>query len=160
MIRQPSGIRRNVKRSDMRTPEPANLPDQFATSCRTTAIDLRYVDAYDSRVNIGRWSISIDPVEQEPDSNGKLIAGVTKERSLRMESGAHHFAVALLTTVNVQLKSFQNRVMFRLGLCGRHAKTIRRADYGHQRTSLAKEGAAFRAPGWARAYGAFVVASR
>jgi hypothetical protein len=30
-----------------------------------------YVNADDARVNIGRWSISIDPVEQEPESYRK-----------------------------------------------------------------------------------------
>src|SRR5687767_14703971 len=69
-----------------------------------------YVHANDSGFNTGRWSISLDPVEQEPESIGELIAGVTKERSLRVESGTHQFAVALLATVNVQLKSFQNRI--------------------------------------------------
>ena len=126
----------------MRTPEPANLPDQFATSSRTTAIDSAMSTLTTRELNIGRWSISLDPVEQEPESNGELIAGVTKERSLRVESGTHQFAVALLATVNVQLKSFQNRVMFGLGFRGGHAQTVRPAGSGHQRTNLAKEGAA------------------
>jgi hypothetical protein len=103
-----------------------------------------YVDADDSGLNIGRWPISLDPVEQEPESNGELIAGVTKERSFRVESRTHQFAVALLATVNEQLKSFQNRIMFGLCFRGGHAQTVRPAGSGHQRTNLAKEGAAFR----------------
>jgi hypothetical protein len=71
-------------------------------------------------LNIGRWSISL-----EPEYNGELIAGVTKERGLRAESGTHQFGVALLATVNVQLKSCQNRVMFGLGFCSGHAQTVR-----------------------------------
>jgi hypothetical protein len=104
-----------------------------------------YVNADDSGLNIGRWSISLDPVEQESESNRELIAGVTKERSLRVESGTHQLAVALLATVNVQLKSFQNGVMFGLGFRGGHAHTVRPLGSGHQRTNLAKEGAAFHA---------------
>jgi hypothetical protein len=100
-----------------------------------------YVHADNSGLNIGRWSISINPVEQEPKSNGELIASVSKERSLRVESMTHQVAVALLATINVQLKSFQDRVVFGLSFCGGHVETVRRAGSGHQRTNLAKEGA-------------------
>jgi hypothetical protein len=101
-----------------------------------------YVHADDSELNIGRWSISVDPVEEELKSNGELVAGITKERSLLVESGTHQFAIALLATFNVQLKSFQNRVVFRLGFRGGHAHTVPPTDSGHQRTNLAKEGGA------------------
>jgi hypothetical protein len=102
------------------------------------------IHADHSGLNIGRWPISVDPVEEEPESNGELIAGVTEERSLRVESGTHHFTVALLATVNVQLKSFQNRIVFGLGFRGGHAQTVRPTGSGHQGTNPAKEGDAFR----------------
>src|ERR1051326_8388724 len=41
MIFHPPGIFMRVNRSDIRTPEPAKLPDHPATSRRTTAMDSR-----------------------------------------------------------------------------------------------------------------------
>jgi hypothetical protein len=84
-----------------------------------------YFYANDAGLNVRSWSVSVDPVEQESESIRELIASITKERSLRVKGGTHQFAVALLATVNVQLKSFQNRVMFRLGFRGGHAPTVR-----------------------------------
>jgi hypothetical protein len=40
------------------------------------------------------------------------------------------------------VNSIQNRVVFGLGFRGSHAQIVRRAGSGHQRTKLAKEGAA------------------
>src|SRR5580658_6709628 len=41
MIFHPLGVLSSVNRSDIQTPEPATLPDQPATSRRTTAMDSR-----------------------------------------------------------------------------------------------------------------------
>jgi hypothetical protein len=60
---------------------------------------------------------------------------------LGVESGAHQFAVALLTAVNVQLKSLQDCVVFGFGFWSGHARTVRPVGSGHQRTNLAKAGA-------------------
>ena len=69
------------------------------------------VDADDARFDARCWSISINPIEQEFRSNGELIAGITKKRGLRVEGGAHQFALALLAAVDVQLESLQDLVM-------------------------------------------------
>jgi hypothetical protein len=137
--------RKDVRHADAGTGQLARPVCNFKPDHRNR---FGYVNTDDSGLNIGRWSISINPVEQESKSNGELIAGITKERSLLVESGTHQFAVALLATVNVELKSFQNRVVFGLGFRGGHAQTVRPTSFGHQRTNLAKEGsAAFRANG-------------
>ncbi len=98
------------------------------------------VHADNPRFNIGRRSISVDPVEQELNSDRELIADITKERGLRVEGSSHQYAVALLATVDVELKSFQNRVVFGLIFCGGHGETIRCGRSGQQRTKPAKIG--------------------
>jgi len=61
------------------------------------------VHAYDARCNIRRWSVSINPVEQEWGANSELTAGITKERGCRVEGWAHHVALALLAAVDIEL---------------------------------------------------------
>ena len=103
----------------------------------------RFEDVHtdDSRFDTRRWSICINPIEQKFRSNGELIAGITKERGLRVEGGTHQFALALLAAVDVQLESLQDLVMLGWGFCWCHAERIRRRKSGHQRTRLAKKGA-------------------
>jgi hypothetical protein len=47
---------------------------------------LRSVNA---RLNLRRWTVLVDPVEQELGSYRELLAGLAEERSIRVESGAH-----------------------------------------------------------------------
>jgi hypothetical protein len=103
MIFQPSGIRMKVKRSDMRTPEPANFPDQFATSSQTAAMDSSMSTAYDARLDIRSRAVSIDPIEEEAGSYSQLFACVTKERGLRVKGRTHEFALPLLAAIDVPL---------------------------------------------------------
>ncbi len=72
---------------------------------------LEDVDADDTGFDVRCWSISINPIEEKFRSNGELTAGIPKKRGLRVEGGAHQFALALLAAFDVQLEGLQDLVM-------------------------------------------------
>ena len=80
-LNDPPSFRRPEKCKDVRH------PDGGAGELARPVYDFKpdhsnrfgYVHADDPAFNIGRWSISVNPVEQESNSNGESIAGVAKE---------------------------------------------------------------------------------
>jgi hypothetical protein len=65
-----------------------------------------------ARLNLGRGTVLVDPVEQELGSYRELLAGLAEERSIRVESGAHKLTLSLSAAVNVLPHRLHDLVVF------------------------------------------------
>src|SRR5215475_4170001 len=125
MIFQPPGVLRSVKRSDMRTFAPANLPDRPATSSRTTAMESR-MSTLTTRGSIcGAEPFAVDPVEEKRCARGQLSSGIAEERCIRVKGGPHQFAFPLPASVQVQLYGFHDSVVLGEVFARVHGATLR-----------------------------------
>jgi hypothetical protein len=140
MIFHPLGIFRSVKRSDMRTPEPVKLPDQPATSRRTTAMDSRMSTLTTRGSILGAGPFLSIQSKRNWIPMASLVPGVAEERSVRMKGGTHKLALALFASVNVHLHGLDDSVVFGEVFALGHAETVGPESAGRQRPNAAKVG--------------------